>query len=67
MATEIKKSVHYTGVSTHGGSTVDIECAFCGETTEAFIWSLSANGKKCQGSCRDTIHYRFNNESHKRR
>lgn len=63
---EIKKSVHYEGCSEHGKSTVDIECAFCGHTTTAFIWSLSACGKKCQGECKNTIHYRLSNESHKR-
>ncbi len=62
---EVKSSLHFEGHREHGSSTVNIQCAFCGEITEAFIWSLSANGKKCQGQCKDTIHYR-SGESHKR-
>jgi len=33
--------------STHGSSSIDIECPFCGTTSTAFLWSLYGGGKVC--------------------
>ena len=37
----------WQGFSEHGKSTVDIDCPFCGDTVQAFIWSLRGCGKRC--------------------
>lgn len=45
-------------IPAHGGSTIGIECPFCGKETTAYLWSLAGSGKKCEGNCIDTIFYR---------
>lgn len=42
-------------ISEHGKSRMDIKCPFCGALFWAYNWSLSANGKKCDGC--GAIHY----------
>ena len=44
---ESKEHNVYEGSREHGRSTVFIECPFCGEQTEAYVWSLNGSGKKC--------------------
>lgn len=38
----------FEGFSSHGKSTVDIDCPFCGAEVTAFIWSLRGCGKRCE-------------------
>lgn len=38
----------------HGKSTVDVECPFCLQTTNAYVWSLAGGGKRC-GTCKDVL------------
>lgn len=40
---------------THGRSTVDLTCPFCGTTTTAYVWSIQGSGKMCEGSNCDTM------------
>ena len=47
--------------SEHGKSSIDIECPFCGEITEAFIWSMSGSGKRCHGYKCDAIFFSSGN------
>ena len=37
----------YKGKCEHGRSTIILECPFCNEKVEAYIWSLRGCGKKC--------------------
>lgn len=43
------KDKDYKGRSEHGRSTVILTCPWCNTETEAYIWSLSGGGKKCDG------------------
>lgn len=39
--------------SAFGRSTIDIQCPFCGQVVEAFVWSLAGSGKRCTNrACR---------------
>ena len=44
--------------SEHGRSSVGISCPFCNGMTTAYVWSLSANGKRCDNGKCDAIFYR---------
>lgn len=33
-----------------GRTTAWVECPFCGEETEAYVWSLAGSGKRCRCS-----------------
>lgn len=47
------------GSTDHGNSTIFITCPFCNEETEAYIWSFSACGKKCESNGCDAWLTRF--------
>lgn len=39
--------------SAFGRSTVDIQCPFCGQVVQAYVWSLAGSGKRCTNpACR---------------
>lgn len=41
--------------SSHGRSTVNIKCPFCGTITTAYVWSIRGGGKMCPNSKCDVI------------
>lgn len=44
---EKKEYKMFNGSSSHGTSTVEIDCPFCGAEVTAYIWSLRGCGKRC--------------------
>jgi hypothetical protein len=61
--TETRKHKTWKGMSAVGGSTVFIECPFCGRVVEAFVWSLAGCGKCCPNPSCGAIHHYFENMS----
>lgn len=47
-------------ISEMGRTRVLIRCPFCGAEFWGYVWSLSANGKRCPGC--GSIHYRYGAE-----
>lgn len=47
---EMRDVVIRPGRSEFGRSTVRVTCPFCGEVTEAYIWSFAGGGKRCSNN-----------------
>lgn len=52
-----KYEVVETLPAANGRTQIVIQCPFCPEKFNAYIWSLAGNGKKCS-SCGALHHYR---------